>query len=611
MKNLSSFALLLCFLFGSLESFSQQIKIDSADPSLESLTVVSIEQVSGSDDFIVFGRRTNFFDYAVVARFTSGGTLVWSKTLGVSSTFNGSTKLSNGNLIGVGQRQIGANFSALIVEISPLGSIVFTKTFSSDTTIYFDSVTADSNGNIYVAGQKGTSTNSRDVALKFSAVGNLLWSTQIPSSASDRGHAREIGVRNDSLFVLGSTVLNGKDITLTVLDTAGGAFLTRRVFDGNSNSNEIYLDGAMNAQGIFFTFSTGGNLAIGKISFATLALSCQPQIVVPNDASSLSGGTLSLRGTEVFISGGAVGVGYGKSFAVKLNQNLGWGWGVLITPAAAAYPSTAFGTASVPLVNGDIAFVDVRYDDVTYTNRSLLTQLTSIGDANDEYCTSPSNFVCQTSGVDLVSITQNLTSVSLVLTETTDIFSGYVPLIAPNCDNNPLPITLLNFTGRPINEEVLLRWSTGSESDNSHFEIVRSSDGYDWQKIGQVTGAGDSQILIDYELVDKNPLNGLNYYRLVSVDFDGTEDYSDVVAIEFASAEVELLIYPNPVSFGQNFNVEGDFQSLEVYGTDGRRFEINKIANQWALSADANPGMYILVAVRADGSTQTTRIVIQ
>lgn len=612
MKNLSSFGLLLCFLFGSFESFGQQIKIDSAEP-FTSYQVSSVEQVNSSDSFVTFGWESGFVNKSVVSRFTSSGNLVWSKTLSAYSRSNGSTKLLNGDFVGVGQRQYGSDIDAMLAKIDPSGSIVFSKTFASvgDTTEYFDSATEDANGNIYIAGQKGSSASSRDIILKFSPAGSLLWSVQIPSGVNDRGSARFIHARNDSLFVLGSTFSsNGKDIALTVLNTSG-VVLTRRIFNDGSNADEIYLDGAMNQHGMFFSFISGGYLSVAKVSWATLSVVGQPKTIVPSDNSILSKGILSLRGTELYVSGGAVGVSYGKSFAVKLNQNLGWQWGVLITPAVPSLPFTTFGTASVPLANGDIAFVDVYYDNTTFTNRSVLTELTSLGGANDEYCNTQTNFVCDLVPVNLFSTTQNLTAMSLVLVETVDSFVGNFPLIAPCPDNNPLAVTLIGFDAKKIGEEVLLQWSTGSESDNSHFQVFRSGDNENWLNIGQVTGAGDSQMLIDYELVDKNPLNGFNYYRLVSVDTDGSEDHSDVIVVEFTSAEVGLLVYPNPVSFGQTFNVEGEFESLQVFDSAGRRFEINKIANQWALSADANPGMYILVAVRADGSTQTTRIVIQ
>lgn len=93
----------------------------------------------------------------------------------------------------------------------------------------------------------------------------------------------------------------------------------------------------------------------------------------------------------------------------------------------------------------------------------------------------------------------------------------------------PLPVELLRFAALCDGNKVSLTWTTGSESNNSHFDIERTRDGIVFETIGQVQGAGSSQTPLDYAFTDDHP-PGLAYYRLKQVDFGGASDLSDVRA---------------------------------------------------------------------------------
>lgn len=93
----------------------------------------------------------------------------------------------------------------------------------------------------------------------------------------------------------------------------------------------------------------------------------------------------------------------------------------------------------------------------------------------------------------------------------------------------PLPVELLRFEAVCDKNVVRLAWTTGSESNNSHFEIERSRDGITFERIGDLQGAGNSHVPLDYVFIDDQPL-GLAYYRLKQVDFGGTSELSDLRA---------------------------------------------------------------------------------
>jgi len=121
-------------------------------------------------------------------------------------------------------------------------------------------------------------------------------------------------------------------------------------------------------------------------------------------------------------------------------------------------------------------------------------------------------------------------------------FYGYASGVG---DIGVLPIELISFRGMPMTEGNQLQWSTGSEQNSSHFLVEHSTDGDRFAVIGSVDAAGTSARTVDYRFLDVNAPNGISYYRLRLIDLDGTEEYSDVVAV--MREQGVILLYPVPV----------------------------------------------------------------
>ena len=112
------------------------------------------------------------------------------------------------------------------------------------------------------------------------------------------------------------------------------------------------------------------------------------------------------------------------------------------------------------------------------------------------------------------------------------------------------------------NSEVILRWETASEEDNSHFVVERSADGNSFEAIGTVAGNGTTSEINHYSLVDKDPYYGYNYYRLKQVDFDGDYEYSQIETVIISSQDVpDVIIYPNPVLTTTTLRVVTPFET--------------------------------------------------
>jgi hypothetical protein len=130
----------------------------------------------------------------------------------------------------------------------------------------------------------------------------------------------------------------------------------------------------------------------------------------------------------------------------------------------------------------------------------------------------------------------------------------------------PLPITLLSFNavwGDERQTYARVFWATASEENNDFFDVERSADGSNWQRIDRVAGAGTSINTLNYQILDLNPLSGVSYYRLRQVDLDGTETHTHVVALKREINGAAISIYPNPASNQFQVSFEG-FKSEEV-----------------------------------------------
>jgi hypothetical protein len=114
----------------------------------------------------------------------------------------------------------------------------------------------------------------------------------------------------------------------------------------------------------------------------------------------------------------------------------------------------------------------------------------------------------------------------------------------------PLPVELLDFSGKNTDRGNLLSWVTASESNNRGFDIERSTEGSQFQKIGFMKGKGTTIQEQRYSFKDSlllEPLrNKITYYRLKQLDFDGRFDYSKILAITNKNNEQKTRIYPNP-----------------------------------------------------------------
>ena len=120
-----------------------------------------------------------------------------------------------------------------------------------------------------------------------------------------------------------------------------------------------------------------------------------------------------------------------------------------------------------------------------------------------------------------------------------------------------LPVEYLDgLYASVVDRGIELHWSTGVERGTDRFEIQRSTDGVEFDKIGAIVAFGHSNQRKNYTFLDKMPLSGIQYYRLNQVDQDGTSAFSTVAVGQWKP--VLVRVYPNPVT--DQFVIEKDIE---------------------------------------------------
>ncbi|GAA4494734.1 hypothetical protein GCM10023172_05380 [Hymenobacter ginsengisoli] len=113
----------------------------------------------------------------------------------------------------------------------------------------------------------------------------------------------------------------------------------------------------------------------------------------------------------------------------------------------------------------------------------------------------------------------------------------------------PLPVQLVRFGAqRTAASAVAVGWATASEENCAQFEIERSVDGRQFQRVGTVACAGSQGLAHSYTFRD-DAAAGAYYYRLRQVDADGQTQYSTVAYVsQSADTALGLSAFPNPTT---------------------------------------------------------------
>jgi hypothetical protein len=197
-----------------------------------------------------------------------------------------------------------------------------------------------------------------------------------------------------------------------------------------------------------------------------------------------------------------------------------------------------------------------------------------------------------------------------VATDITGALRGIIPDIGAFEFNNPLSVDLVKIGAKNAGTRNRVDWLTASEDRGDRFEIERSSDGTEFNRLGSVDANGSGS---SYTYWDESPVSGVNYYRLRMTSESGAASYSQVVsAVAGANGAFMLQAYPNPVKDVLKLKVSGTIGGnavITVTDITGKMIRSMPVVNQ-ETSVDISglePGTY-LVNYTDDRNTHTVKV---
>jgi len=172
-----------------------------------------------------------------------------------------------------------------------------------------------------------------------------------------------------------------------------------------------------------------------------------------------------------------------------------------------------------------------------------------------------------------------------------------------------LPVTITSLSAKVVNCAGLINWSTTGESNLSRYVIERSTNAKDFKMAGQVTAHNNLQA--DYSFTDYNLASGTVYYRIRTVDLNGSSKLSEVVNVKNSCNQNTIEIYPNPSKTLVNVRGINAGNTINIYDVAGKLLSSSiSNANSAVISMSKyTKGIYIVHVLNGASAITTLKIV--
>lgn len=184
----------------------------------------------------------------------------------------------------------------------------------------------------------------------------------------------------------------------------------------------------------------------------------------------------------------------------------------------------------------------------------------------------------------------------------------------------PLPVQFVDVKATKRGQDAFIEWKVGEESNITHYDVERSSDGMRFSKIGEMASGSNNK---NYAFTDVDPVAGINFYRIRAVSPTELPRYSKIVTVDFDNQQSGFAMYPNPVTDKQvtlttPVGLSGVFV-LQLFDNQGKKIQSMQISIsgndiQYRLMIGKNVafGSYRVVLQDAWGVTRyTTWLIVE
>lgn len=403
--------------------------------------------VDSSENIIVTGRYYSSSDRALVAKYDSSGSVLWSRTLdgSASDRFFDNCVDSQDNIICVGYTGsdgAGGN-DALIAKYNSSGVLQWAKTLGSAYQEQFNKVAVDSLDNIYAVGlTSGARANNNDwLIAKYNSSGvlqNDKYLGEPIQTTSEYAYGISID-SSDNIFVSGTANYNsigstGSNDILVAKYNSSLQLQSNFKFGGTSyeNSANLVLDSSGNIIVGGPTGSAGAGGADAFVAKFNSSGTLQWAKVLGTSASdSFNGGVTVDSEDNIILMGYTSGVGAGSNDALiaKVDSS-----GSLLWSKTLGGTASDLGYQNNLIVNsfGTIIFGAITSSDGAGSNDLLIAKVPPDGSGNGTYGSIVYQDVSLTvsswtptvgsetwldSGISLTDATAVLTDAAVSLTE--------------------------------------------------------------------------------------------------------------------------------------------------------------------------------------------------
>ncbi len=129
-----------------------------------------------------------------------------------------------------------------------------------------------------------------------------------------------------------------------------------------------------------------------------------------------------------------------------------------------------------------------------------------------------------------------------------DIANGANPYLGSSFievpESGPLPVTLINFTGKNNGAINKLAWKVDNEQNLVYYELQRSDNGQQFTAISKTKAIGNNSYFYDDNILFEPA--SIYYYRLKIADKDANFKYSEVIQLRRDLNNNFVTVNPNP-----------------------------------------------------------------
>jgi hypothetical protein len=248
-------------------------------------------------------------------------------------------------------------------------------------------------------------------------------------------------------------------------------------------------------------------------------------------------------------------------------------------------------------------------DDVLSISDLLVTQVSGAVNENGTFDPNDGDFILHTTSN---GGTGNATYGANYIEFTVDSFSEF--WIHGSETLSPLPLDLLNFKATLFSaNQVAIDWKTNNEIDLSHFVIERSmSANGGFNIIHETKAVGSANSLQSYQHIDNVSQGGRYYYRLKSIDNDGTTAVSAIQSIEINTTQERIQVSPNPSKDVIKVKIDDtELYTYTIIDATGRTILTGNVTNQSEIDAKSIPAGTYTMQFRSYGTlVQTIKLSI-